>query len=196
MKKHIILILFTTLATTQAFAAEKARKGNASTSSDRIATSRAASTEAPAASSSTSIGRFGLGLQTLSNFGGTDTALSAWIETGNAGSIQPLVAIGGTTPDLQFGLGAIYRHIVAGSRQNGFHVGAGAGFGTVASGLGNKFFFSLMGVSGFHFTVPQTTNILISLDAAAAFSKVEDASSNFSIDGLSPALGLSVHYLF
>lgn len=135
----------------------------------------------------------GLGLQTFSSFGGADVALSAWIELGQKSILQPVLAMGSTSP-FQAAVGGFYRHIMSGNQLSGLHVGAGTGFGTIAGTPDNDFVFFLGGLVGTHFQLRDMDNLLFSLDAAAIFQTV-DGQSDFRMGGLSPALGLAVHYM-
>jgi hypothetical protein len=139
--------------------------------------------------------RFGLGLQTLDGA----SALSGLLELSPQSSLQLLAYVAGTSPSFQFGVGGIYRSTVVGGTNAGLHFGAGAILGTVAGaaaaigGASSKFFIDLGPVAGVHFTLPNLSAVMVSLDGAALL-QVRDSSTNFTIGGLSPAMGLSIHY--
>jgi hypothetical protein len=138
-------------------------------------------------------GRMGLGLTTL-NMIGTSPAFSAWMELNPSDSVQGFVGIPSTSP-FQFGVGGGYRHIISGTQATGLHVGGGLNFGTIQQRANEPFFFAISALAGLHFGLPNLKEIGASLDGGANFTVI-DGNFNFSLTGLSPSLGLSIHYFF
>jgi hypothetical protein len=171
----------------------------------------AAPKSAPAASSfsptptnfSTTSKRVGLGFTTAGPLtsGGNIPGFSGWFELSGADSLQAVFGIGSTDP-FQFGLGGYFRHRVAGNENAGFHLGGGLLLGTVGNtvtvagvtGSNTDFYIAISPLAGFQFNVPTLSNIFMSVDGGLNFVIV-DGNFNLSATSLSPALGLSIHYL-
>ena len=141
---------------------------------------------------STKLERVGVGLATLSNIGGSPVALSIWADLNADQSLQGVLAVGGSHP-FQFGVGGFYRSTVVGTRFEGFHIGAGGHMGQYAAAKTNHLYVHLAPLAGFHFGIPNLSNLMISFDAGMNFD-IYDGELDFSLKGASPAMGLAIHY--
>jgi hypothetical protein len=188
--RFVVVALCAFAMASSAFAAEKTKAKASTRSSEESVSTRSES------SPSMSDKRWGLGFQTFNSFGGSNTALSAIFDVSPNGTLQPFFTIGSTSP-FNFGMGAFYRHTLAGGHNLGFHAGGGLGFGSVNAGglAGGKFFLVFNGMGGFHFTVPEVRNVVITLDGGPIL-QIVDGNTDFSIRGLSSAMGFGIHYLF
>lgn len=151
--------------------------------------------------SAASTGEYGLGmgLSTARNLTFTETALTGWMDLGDGNAIQAFAALGGIDPFV-FGVGGLFKRTVLGSEQSGLHLGGGLGIGTVAGvgatgGATSNFAFALNGIAGFHFIVPNTERMLISLDGGPAMTIIDD-NIDVTMGAIGSLLGLSVIYLF
>jgi hypothetical protein len=137
--------------------------------------------------------RLGLGFQTLS---AGNPALSAMMDVGPSSSLQLLVGINNTHGYFGFDAGGVFRSALMGTANAGVHGGADLVLGTVAGTTGGSAFAIAFGpLAGVHFTVPNLSSLLVTLDGGAQFA-FNDGNFDFSLGGLSPALGLGVHYFF
>lgn len=208
MKKSVLhLVLFAFVLScdlssglSSAYAKDKAHKTHTTTTTTSPTGETVTVTHSAPERSTTISGNhnYGLGLQTFGNLANSSTALSAWINLVDVHSVQLVATIGSTSP-FNFGVGGLYRYQMFGTRSAGFHLGSGIALGSKsyagAKTVGSKFFTDLSALSGFHFMIPETSNIQVNLDAAATL-EIVDGDSNFMVGGLSPALGLGVHYFF
>ncbi len=119
------------------------------------------------------------------------SALSAWMRLNQGQALQLTLGLGATSPKLTLGFAGYYKFTLFAGGNAGFHVGAGAGLGSVVG----KFFFSLAPIAGIHFFFPGLDRVLFNLDTGATLS-VTDGTANFQAGALSSLLGLSVHYIF
>ena len=151
--------------------------------------------ESEAGSSYHSEHTYGLGLTTI---GFATTNFSLLFNLSSADQLQGIFGIGGTSPFV-FNAGALYKHTCVGNEVTGLHLGLGALFGTAsAGGIGTSFAMSFTGLAGFHFALPEVPHLNFSLDGGPTLTIITGTPTvtNFVIGALSPALGLSAHYLF
>lgn len=106
-------------------------------------------------------------------------------------NIQGLLGISSLTAG-DLGLSVAYRYTLTGTIGSGLHVGGALGLGST---VGSGFFFGVAGLAGLHFVLPQLDQILFSLDGGLTLGTAGGAAT-FSLGGVSPALGLSISYLF
>ena len=192
--------------------ARETRRGSGS--SDAVSTSSSASTT----KTTVTMNKIGLGMTTLSALSSsTYPSLSALFDFSGGNTLQTLFSIG-YQGGFSMGLGGIFRHDLKVSGDSGFHVGGGllmslsqssaaagglaalfAAAAAAGAGGGSTLTFGLtaQGLGGFHVAVPGTggalqasfdagLNLMLSISSAVGFG--------FNIGGLSPALGLSLHY--
>lgn len=107
--------------------------------------------------------------------------------------LQTIFTINGTRGNFYFAVGGIYKFTIAGNARAGFHVGPGVTLGTVPTGTGSEFGFSLVGLAGGHFTLFE--RLILSVDGGPQLSVV-DGNTDFRLKPMGELLGLSVHYLF
>lgn len=135
---------------------------------------------------------WGFGVATAPAVTETTTAVTAYIHLDERQVVQAYFGIERTNP-FNFGVGALYKRIVAGNQAGGLHIGGGGGVGSRATP--STFFFRLTGVAGIHFELPGIRNVLIQADAGPSFL-ASSGNNSFSVGALSPLLGLSLVYLF
>lgn len=164
----------------------------ATSSRDRITSSRSAPATTTVASAPTYSGptTWGLGVWS-SDFVTNGDSISALVSSGD-NWIQPFFSVAGTAGAFEFNIGATYRVTVAGNARSGFHFAPGFAVGTVNQG-GSKFAFSFMGLFGAHYAV--FDRLILSFDGGPILSSV-DGDLNFKIRPAGSVLGLSFHYLF
>lgn len=139
----------------------------------------------------------GLGLAAVENLTLSSTALTGVYQLSQENLIQAFFAMDSTSPLGRFNLAGLFKHGLYGNEDIGIHVGAGAGIGNAPSpktGQGSVA-FTLVGIAGLHFPVPGAPRINVHLDGGPQLAII-DGNANFAIKALSPALGLSVFYLF
>jgi hypothetical protein len=139
----------------------------------------------------------GLGFSTPSKITGGDGAVTGWVPLSRNWGLQPYFTIPATSP-FELVAGAIAKYKIAenASHTAGFHIGGGTTLGDIAGGTnGHVFGWSLDAVAGIHVQMPGASNVMIHLDGGPVFLLV-DGNSNFAVDPISTALGLSVIYMF
>ncbi len=184
-------------------------------------TKRAPSVDHVSTSSSSSktqvtMNKIGLGMTTLSAISSaTYPSLSALFDFGAGNTLQTIFSIG-YIGGFSMGLGGIFRHDLKVSGDSGFHVGGGllmsltqgsaaagglaailAAYAAAAGGSSVTFGLTGQGTAGFHVAVPGTGGALMASFDAGVNLMLSIGSSvgfGFNIGGLSPALGLSLHY--
>lgn len=118
---------------------------------------------------------------------------------GNDGAIQAFFAMYDSDPNT-YGMGAIYKHNIGGSRTSGFHVGGGLGLGTFAEVAGQKkSYFHIIGNAGIHFAIKK--QIIIHIDGGLIMKSNDqtgstEKDSGMVIAGFSDLLGISLIYMF
>ena len=120
-----------------------------------------------------------------------DTALTALFALGETDDIQAYFIFAnqdvnntGTT----FGISAAYKHLVSGSDDGGFHLGAGLGFGTFPK---DKSFVHVNGIAGFRFSVAR--QVLVHVDGGLS-AGTADGKTEIMIGGNSLLFGLTLAY--
>ena len=147
----------------------------------------------------------GVGLSTLNvmpftSIGGfaSATSITGITSLTNVDLIQAFFSIPQTSP---FNIGAmgLYKRIIMESQNAGLHVGGGLGLASVNTGIEGSFALSLTAIGGIHFRLPGIPQLEAHLDGGPTFYSVTTSprtTNNFLVSALSPALGLSVLYLF
>ncbi|HTL12439.1 MAG TPA: hypothetical protein VL588_08115 [Bdellovibrionota bacterium] len=196
MKKQLIVIagIIGLLALAPAVRAEEtkpAKKKNATR--EQIHSTQSASTHTVPTAGNT---RTGIGITAGGTFIGT-SGVSTYHIFDEANALQTYFGIAGVNGVFRFGMGAQYKHTVAGSQRAGLHIGGGLGLGTTAgaAAAGSVFFIEFTGNVGIHFTVGHDDNVLISVDAGPGISIVNGAADFAIKSPTDDTLGLSVHYL-
>jgi hypothetical protein len=111
----------------------------------------------------------------------------------NADWIQAYFGVNDTSGGFHFGLGGAYKFTIAGTGAAGIHVGPGLSLGNMATGNGNKIFFTIQGLVGGHITV--LDRLILGVDGGPILAIV-DGDTSFRLKPTGQILGLSVHYLF
>ncbi len=141
----------------------------------------------------------------ITSFGGSNAiaspALSFNLEFGALHSLQAFTAITNSDP-FEFSLGSIYRYTLFGTRNLGWHVGAGFNLGTAASaatllGTSTSFYMNLLlPVTGFQFNLGGAlSNVKVSFDGGLVMHLTPSPFKMF-LTPLSGLLGASIHYFF
>jgi hypothetical protein len=147
--------------------------------------------------------KYGVGIAAVERLTGTTTALTGSVQFSQDDLFQAFFGIGGTNGAFQFGIAGLYKHTVTEAESVGFHVGGGFGVANVVSSVtvgattvsSDKMAFALTAIGGIHFSLPQVSRLKFSVDAGPILT-ISDNVTDFSIQALSPALGLSVIYQF
>lgn len=146
-------------------------------------------------------GGFGMGFASYSSLTNVSAvsvpAMSLGIDVGQAGMIQAMFGLSSASP-INFGVGAEYKHIVAGSRAGGFHLGGGFGLGTTGvTGAVPQFFLSFNAVAGVNFVLPNVNNIQIDFDFGPQVGiNLANSTASLNVGGFSSVYGMSIHYFF
>jgi hypothetical protein len=207
LKKSVVLGLFALLLAAPLAVAKEKKRTETPTPSESFT---------PVTENNSVVGssRMGLGLAFLGGLTETPTALSLTYELSSDSLFQGIFSVGGTAGGLSLNVGGLYKRNVMGGAVAGLHMGGGLAFGTYSSnaateilGLGttnassSQFGLALTGFFGVHAAFPGTNGrIMISADAGPRFLFITAPSggssySDFSIQALSSAGGLSIIYL-
>lgn len=122
----------------------------------------------------------------------TGQSISA-LFSNNKDWIQAMMNVQGVKGSFRFSVGGAYKFTVAGTERAGFHIGPGLALGTTGTANGSKFFFSLVGMFGGHYTLFE--RLILSVDGGPVLGVV-DGDVDFGVKPMGELLGLSVHYLF
>ncbi len=180
------LVVFTTLIAfigAPSFGADSNKKNK----SDQVSTSQSQVTTERYQSA---YPQWGLGISSADNIIPVAVAASFWLAFNQDSALQGYFGILATSP-FTFGVGALYKHTVAGGNYAGLHLGGGLGLGTVQG----VFNLNIDAVVGFHFFLPSLKNILVNVDFGPSLN-ILDGATNFKVGGLGTILGLSIHYIF
>ncbi len=125
-----------------------------------------------------------------------NAALSGMLQLENDDIIQGHLSLPSTDP-FNFGVLGMYKHTVAKSGIAGFHIGGSFGIASLKSSAAAEpaAGFSVGFIGGFHFQLPNLSQILIHLDGGATLNIV-GSSSSLEVGALSPAMGASILYAF
>jgi len=169
------VILFSTLA----FAAPKKADTAPETSANRVDWEKA---------------KYGFGFASMGEMTGTSAALTGLVEFDQKNWLQPLAFLDGTSPAV-FGIGALYKRVVASRGNAGFHLGGGFTMGSVIKSAGGTGIGAgIAAIGGFHVEFPGADQILLQLDGGPVLTFGD--RTNFIINPLSGAFGLSAVYRF
>lgn len=143
--------------------------------------------------------RFGFGLSTFgSGSVATSDALSLSVEFGQLSSIQALAAINNSDP-FEFSLGSVYRYIIMGNQNLGWHIGAGFNFGTrsAVTGTGTDFYVNLLlPTTGLKFSLGGAlSNVKLCFDGGMLMHLTPSPFKMY-LSPLNALLGASIHYYF
>lgn len=149
-------------------------------------------------------GSFGVGLSTINpglysfpTFGAA-TSITGLLALTAVDLIQAIISLPQTSP-FNLAAMAMYKRIFIEAQNVGIHLGAGAGLGSSNDGFGAAFAMNYSLIAGIHFRLPGIPQLEAHLDGGASYSFTNTSPSttiNFALSALSPALGLSVFYLF
>jgi hypothetical protein len=209
IKKPILTLALISILTfalgSQALAADHSRRGTSPPAADSHSFVSESPTYSSGGSSSFALG-FSTGfLATSNNVLGTHS-LAALVGLHNGDMIDLRFSLPSTSP-FNFGLGALYKHVINQHGGAGFHIGGGFGIGDVSTqavnGAGNvvstgNFALAFSGIIGFHFELPGVSAVSIHFDGGPSFTLITSSPSqtNFGINPLSGVLGASIFYTF
>ncbi len=141
--------------------------------------------------------RWGLGFSSATKITGSESSLSALLQIDRMQAVQIYFALPSVKP-FAFGIGGSYKYIIFGNERVGFHAGGGIGAGTMETTINfeikSKFYASFNGIGGIHFKLKDLDNLLFQLDGGPSVVIINE-STTFSINGFTPFMGLSIHYL-
>lgn len=216
--KHSALLVVSGLLFANLSLAAGNSQRNRGGASGRSVSSDSISTSSAKGSASAAPARISLGMTTYTGYpGSSGTGLSGLFEFDGGNSIQAFLGMGFSS-GFSVGAGGIFRHDIKASGDSGFHVGGGLTLGlstggttaaaaslaaAAAAALGGgaatvssvAFGLQALGVGGFHVAVPGTSgNLVAHFDAALGLGFTIPAAFYYNFGGLSPALGMSLHY--
>ncbi|MGK5089137.1 hypothetical protein WDW86_16420 [Bdellovibrionota bacterium FG-2] len=185
----ILVILCCTLTLEPSYAKEGGSRKSATPAADT-------SGDAPAgAPTDTLRHRTGFGIAAVQGLTNTPTTPTMLFDLSGSNVFQLFFGVPGTSP-FQFSLGMLFKHNLKENATNGFHLGGGFGAGSqITEGTTTAFATAVTAIFGFHFLIPDAPQIAMHFDAGPTLRSFS-GKTDISIAALSPALGMSLLYMF
>ncbi len=138
--------------------------------------------------------KYGVGFASFGELTGTSSALTGLIQFDTKNWLQPIAFLDGTSPAI-FGIGALYKRVVASRGNAGFHLGGGFTMGSVIKSTGGTGLGAgIAALGGFHVEFPGAEQIILQMDGGPVLTFGD--RTNFVINPFSGAFGLSAVYRF